>query len=83
MNFIEALKLKNKFFFIFIIITVGLLFIGIMGTINLNSMKKNLDSLYIGSLVPVIELNTILQTYHGNLASSIYKAKICKLLHTG
>ncbi|MDO9266342.1 MAG: diguanylate cyclase [Sulfurimonas sp.] len=75
MNFIEALKLKSKLFFIFIIITVGLLFIGIMGAINLNSMKKNLDSLYFGSFVPVIELNTILQTYHGNLASSIYKAK--------
>lgn len=75
MNFIEALKLKSKLFFIFIIITLGLLFIGIMGAVNLNSMKKNLDSLYFGSLVPVIELNTILQTYHGNLASSIYKAK--------
>lgn len=75
MNFIEALELKSKLFFIFIIITVGLLFIGIMGAINLNLMKKNLDSLYFGSLVPVIELNTILQTYHGNLASSIYKAK--------
>lgn len=74
MNFIEALKLKSKLFFIFIIITLGLLLIGIMGAVNLNSMKKNLDSLYFGSLVPVTELNTILQTYH-NLASSIYKAK--------
>lgn len=75
MNFIEALKLRSKLFFIFIIITIGLLFIGIMGAINLNSMKKNLDSLYFGSLVPVIELNTILQSYHGNLANSIYRAK--------
>ncbi len=75
MNFIEALKLRSKLLFIFIIIAVGLFFIGIMGAINLNSMKKNLDSLYFGSLVPVIELNTILQTYHGNLASTIYKAK--------
>jgi len=74
MNFIEALKLKSKLFFIFIIITIGLVVIGIMGAINLNSMKNNLDSLYFGSLVPVTELNTILQTYHGNLANTIYKA---------
>jgi len=74
MNFIEALKLKSKLLFIFIIITIGLVVIGIMGAINLNSMKKNLDSLYFGSLVPVIELSSILQTYHGNLANTIYKA---------
>lgn len=75
MNFIEALKLRSKLFFIFIIITIGLLSIGVMGALNLSSMKKNLDSLYFGSLVPVIELNTILQSYHGNLANSIYRAK--------
>lgn len=75
MNFIEALKLRSKLFFIFIIITIGLLSIGIMGALNLNAMKKNLDSLYFGSLVPVVELNTILQSYHGNLANSMYRAK--------
>ena len=75
MKFIEALKLRSKLFFIFIIITVGLIFIGIMGAINLNSMKKNLDSLYFGSLVPVTELSDILQTYHGDLANTIYKAR--------
>ena len=79
MQFIEALKLRSKLLFIFLIITVGLIFIGIMGAINLNSMKKNLDSLYFGSLVPVVELNTILQTYHGNLANTIYKAKNSKI----
>lgn len=75
MQFIEALKLKSKLFFIFIIITIGLVFIGIMGAINLNSMKKNLDSLYFGSLMPVTELNTILQVYNGTLANTIYKAR--------
>jgi diguanylate cyclase (GGDEF)-like protein len=75
MQFIEALKLRSKLLFIFIIITIGLVVIGIVGAINLNSMKKNLDSLYFGSLVPVIELNNILQTYHGKLANTIYKAK--------
>ena len=75
MQFIEALKLKSKLLFLFIFITLGLFFLGIMGTINLSSMKKNLDSLYFGSLVPVTELSTILQTYHGGIANTIYKSK--------
>lgn len=75
MNFIEALKLKSKLFFLFITIAVGLVVIGIIGTLNLNGMKKNLDSLYFGSFVPVLELNTILQTYQANLINSAHKAK--------
>ena len=75
MNFIEALRLKSKLFFLFIIITVGLVIVGVMGAININAMKKNLDSLYFGSLVPVTELSTILQSYHGTLANTIYKAR--------
>ena len=75
MNFIQTLKLKSKLLFLFILITSGLVIIGITGTINLNSMKKNHDSLYFGSLVPVTELNSILQTYHGDIANTIYKAK--------
>jgi len=75
MQFIEALKLKSKLLFLFVFITIGLFLVGIMGTINLSSMKKNLDSLYFGSLVPVTELSTILQTYHGGIANTIYKSK--------
>jgi diguanylate cyclase (GGDEF)-like protein len=75
MQFIEALKLRSKLFFLFILITIGLFSIGIIGAININSMKKNLDALYFGSLVPVTELNEMLQTYHKGLASSLYKAK--------
>nr|WP_321268009.1 diguanylate cyclase [uncultured Sulfurimonas sp.] len=75
MQFIEALKLKSKLFFLFMLITLGLVLIGIMGYLNINSMKKNLDELYFGSLMPVIELNEILQIYHGNIANTIYKAR--------
>ncbi|MCF6340028.1 MAG: diguanylate cyclase [Sulfurimonas sp.] len=75
MQFIEALKLRSKLLFIFIIITIGLVIIGFIGAINLNSMKKNLDSLYFGSLIPVIELNAMLQIYNGDLSSVIHKAK--------
>jgi diguanylate cyclase (GGDEF)-like protein len=75
MQFIEALKLRSKLLFLFMLITIGLILVGIMGYLNINSMKKNLDSLYFGSLVPVIELNEILQIYHGNIENTIYKAK--------
>ncbi|MDB2562927.1 MCP four helix bundle domain-containing protein, partial [Sulfurimonas sp.] len=75
MQFIEALKLRSKLFFLFILITIGLFSIGIMGALNINAMKKNLDALYFGSLVPVTELNEMLQTYHNGLGSTLYKAK--------
>lgn len=68
MNFIDTLKLRSKLFSIFIILSISLLLIGIMGAININSMKKKFDALYFGSFVPVNELNIILQTYHDNLA---------------
>jgi len=72
MHFIEALRLKSKLFFLFLFITLGLIIIGILGGTNTSSMKKNLDALYFGSLVPVTELNDILQTYHNGLANNIY-----------
>lgn len=79
MKFIEALKLRSKVFFLFLLITIGLVAVGIMGTVNINSMKKNQDALYFGSLIPVTELNEILQAYHGNIASTIYQAKDSEL----
>ena len=79
MKFIEALKLKSKLFFLFILITVGLIILAVMGTININSMKKNVDSLYFGSLVPVTELNKIVQIYHGDLLNSFNSAKVYEI----
>jgi diguanylate cyclase (GGDEF)-like protein len=75
MHFIEALKLKSKLFFLFLLITIGLVSVGVMGSLNINAMKKNIDSVYFGSLVPVTELNEIVQTYHSELSSTIYQAK--------
>lgn len=78
MQFIEALKLKSKLSFLFTLITLGLITVVIMGALNVETMKKNLDSLYFGSLIPITELNEILQTYDTGLASTIYKAKNSK-----
>ncbi len=74
MQFIEALKLRSKLFFLFLFITLGLITVGVIGTVHINSMKKNIDSLYFGSLVPVTELNDIIQTYHTGLAATVQKA---------
>ena len=74
MQFIETLKLKSKLFFLFIITTIALISMGVVGTMHINSMKNNIDSLYFGSLVPVTELNEIIQTYHNGLSSTIYQA---------
>ncbi len=75
MQFIEALRLRSKLFFLFIVITIGLVLVGVIGVININAMKKNIDGVYFGSLVPVIELNEILHTYSSSLVSTIYRAK--------
>ena len=75
MYFIEALKLRHKLFFLFILTTLGLIAIGITGALNINGMKKHIDSVYFGSLIPVAELNDILQTYHGSLVTGVYMAK--------
>jgi len=75
MKFIEALKLKSKLFFVFILITLGLIGIGVVGSININAMKKNIDSLYFGSLVPVTELNSIIHTYNNSISATLYKAR--------
>jgi len=74
MQFIEALKLRSKLFFLFVLITIGLISVGILGTMHINAMKKNIDSLYFGSLVPVTELNDIMQTYNNSLSTTVYKS---------
>jgi len=79
MKFIEALKLRSKLLFLFILVTIGLITIAVIGTININKMKKNIDSLYFGSLVPITELNEIIQVYDGELTSTVFRAKAKEL----
>jgi len=74
MQFIEALKLRSKLFFLFLLITIGLFALGFIGATYVNAMKKNMDSLYFGSLIPVTELNEIVQTYNYGSADTLYKA---------
>jgi diguanylate cyclase (GGDEF)-like protein len=73
MGLLEEFKLKSKLFFVFVLITIGLFAIGVVGFININAMKKNIDRVYFGSLVPVTELGTILQTYYGDLSHTLHR----------
>jgi len=75
MKYLETLQLKKRLFLLFGFITVGLVILGLIGTVNLKRMKTQVDGLYFGSLVPVTELNNILYIYNASLSPTVYKAK--------
>lgn len=74
MKFIAALKLKSKLFLLLVLITMGLVAVGVLGVTHIESMKRNADGLYFGSLIPITELDEIMQNYNSNLSSAVYKA---------
>ncbi len=79
MKFIETLKLKSRLFILFILIALGLVSVGVIGSLYVKSMKKNIDAVYFGALIPVSELNDILHTYNATLAKTIYKSQRLEL----
>jgi diguanylate cyclase (GGDEF)-like protein len=70
---VKPLKLKAKLLYLLLLVGFGLVVVGLIGYFNIQNIKKNLDTLYFGSLLPLSELNAINATYHNNLASSIYQ----------
>jgi hypothetical protein len=56
-----------------LLVGFGLVVVGLIGYINIQNIKKNMDTLYFGSLLPLSELTMINSTYHNDLASSIYQ----------
>ncbi len=68
----ESLQLKTKLLYLLLSVALGLIVIGFVGYFNLMTMKKNVDTLYFGSLVPLTELNSINAAYEHELESSIY-----------
>lgn len=73
MGLLHSLRLKTKLMILFILIGLGLTLVGIVGYINITSMKKNLDELYFGSFVPVNELNELLHTYNSGIETTVFK----------
>jgi diguanylate cyclase (GGDEF)-like protein len=70
---VKSLKLKTKLLYLLLLVGFGLIVIGLIGYINIQNIKKNMDTLYFGSLLPLNELHSINATYHNDLASSIYR----------
>ena len=75
MKFIEALRLKNKLFLLFMLITLGLVLLGLLGAMNTKAMKSRIDNLYFGTFIPITRLNTILYDYNSHILPALYKAK--------
>lgn len=71
----ESLQLKTKLLYLLSSVALGLIVIGFIGYFNLMSMKKNVDTLYFGSLIPLNELSSINSAYHHELESSVYRWK--------
>lgn len=69
----KALKLKTKLLYLLLLVGFGLVVIGLIGYINIQNIKRNMDTLYFGSLIPLNELNSITATYHNDLGSSVYR----------
>lgn len=69
----ESLKLKTKLLYLLMIVGFGLTVIGLIGYFNIQNIKRHMDTLYFGSLLPLSELNAITDTYHHQLASSVYR----------
>lgn len=69
----ETLKLKTKLLYLLISVALGLLVVGFVGYFNLLTMKRNVDTLYFGSMVPLTELTAINTAYHHELESNIYR----------
>lgn len=75
MQFLDKLHLKAKLLYLFLLISLGLLLVSTIGFINFTAMKKNLDNLYFGSLIPVIELQSIQENYQKNIQNTLYRVR--------
>ena len=69
----ETLKLKTKLLYLLVSVALGLLVVGFVGYFNLLTMKRNVDTLYFGSMIPLTELSAINTAYHHELESNIYR----------
>lgn len=69
----KPINLKTKLLYLLLLVGFGLIVVGLIGYFNIQNIKKNLDTLYFGSLLPLSELNSINAEYHNTLASSVYQ----------
>jgi diguanylate cyclase (GGDEF)-like protein len=70
---VKSLNLKTKLLYLLLLVGFGLVVVGLIGYINVQNIKRNMDTLYYNSLIPLNELNAITSAYHNDLASPIYR----------
>ncbi len=68
-------KFKGKIVALLFLVGSALLAVGLIGYLNLQNIKRDMDILYFGSLIPLNELNDITDTYHNQLESTVYQWK--------
>ena len=73
MELIHSLRLKTKLVILFLLIGMGVTLAGIVGYVNISSMKRNLDALYFGSFTPVNELNELRHAYNNGIETTVYR----------
>lgn len=71
----ESLRLKSKLLRLLMLVGVGLVFVALIGFYHIHTLKRQVDTLYFGSMVPLSELTTITDTYHHQLESTVYRWK--------
>ncbi len=80
MKRIDELPLKIKLYILLGLLIMGLCVIGAIGYLNLHKMKKNMDSLYFGSYIPVTELSRIQNIYNRDISFVFHQLKNSAIL---
>jgi diguanylate cyclase (GGDEF)-like protein len=73
MKIIDKLSLQYKLYILLGLTIFGLIITAALGYYNMHKMKKNLDALYFGSLIPVNELNHIEKRYNKDILITFYQ----------
>lgn len=69
----ESLKLKSKLLYLLLLVGFGLTVVGLIGYFNIQNIKRHMDTLYFGSLLPLNELSQITDSYQNDLTLSVYR----------
>ncbi len=75
MKRIDSLPLRIKLYILLGLVVMGLTLIGAIGYLNMYKMKKNMDSLYFGSYIPVTELSRMQNIYNRDISLVFHQLK--------
>ncbi len=76
MSFFNRFTLKSKLFILSIFILGTLVSIATIGYNYVREMKKDLDALYFGSVMPITTLNGIIHIYNHDIKDRLYQDEL-------